>query len=796
MERRKQRQANRREPGRRLPPPERRRRVEPQNSDDDSRPKGRSFIGGLFRLILMLGLFVILVIFLGSIFLKEEVRGLLARRITESSSVILSRPYPVTVETNINKARIASRLERLQYNKVDRTPSQAGEYIISNDQFIIYLRTSLIKPEEYQKEGLYKAKFSPEGQITEILETTSGKDVNLFWLEPEILSVLGNSSERAISRKSLADFSSDLKNAILAIEDEHFYYHYGINPLAIIRAFFVNLKAGSFVQGGSTITQQLAKNLLFSSERSILRKVKEAIASILIEMSYSKDQIFEMYMNEIFLGQEGNFAIHGFAEAGKSFFGHDVDKLTLSESAILAGMIKAPSSYSPRKHYDKALSRRDVVLDRMHELSMITKTAQQQAIQENPKVIPATRTRRVAPYFVDYLQREIAGLLEENALSESALKVISGLDLEYQICAEKAVETGISALSKQYSWIKKSKEPLQVSLVSVIPSSGEIRAWIGGTEFGQSQFDRVSLAKRQPGSTFKPFVYLTALDPKLNSYRTARATSILLDEPVSIKIPGGYWEPKNYEDEYQGEVRLRQALANSMNIPTVRLAEKVGIDYVAKTGELFGFGNNLPRVPSLALGAGEVTPLELAQAYAIIGNGGVKRVLRPFFYILDSNSSKVIYNRKVEETRIVDDGPVYVLTDILRTVVENGTGNVVRRMGVKGPVAGKTGTTNDARDSWFVGFTPRILTVVWVGFDSNKELKLTGAKAAAPIWAEYMKCIQPLEPELDFMPPNSVKFKTLDKYSALLLTPRCPPENAITEVFVEGTEPVTECNLH
>ncbi len=333
MDRRKQRQANRRESGNRLPPPERRRRrIEPQDSHDAPTHKSRSFLRQLLRLIFMLGFFFILSIFLGSIFLKDEVRGLLARKITESSSVILSRPYPITLETNITKARIVSRLERLQYKKAEETPSQAGEYKITNEQFLIYLRTSLIKPEEYQKEGLYKATLNQEGQITEISETSTGKEVNLIWLEPEILSVLGNSSERAISRKTLTEFSPDLKNAILAIEDEHFYYHYGINPLAIIRAFLVNLKAGSFIQGGSTITQQLAKNLLFSSERSILRKVKEAIASILIEMSYSKDQIFEMYMNEIFLGQEGNFAIHGFAEAGKSFFGHDVDKLTLSES--------------------------------------------------------------------------------------------------------------------------------------------------------------------------------------------------------------------------------------------------------------------------------------------------------------------------------------------------------------------------------------------------------------------------------------------------------------------------------
>ncbi len=796
MERRRQRQAKRKETRRQNPISERRRKTEERAPVASSTGNKRGLFLSIFRLLFFLGLFGLIALFISSLILKDEIQGLLARKITESSSVILSRPFPISTDTDLKLARVPSRLQRLQYNQVRNRPTQAGEFSLSDNQFSIYLRKTQIQSDTYQQEMLYTANISPSGKISDISESLTKNNISTIWLEPEILSVLGNSSEKAATRRQLSDFGDNLKEAILAIEDEHFYYHYGINPLAIIRAFVVNLKAGSFVQGGSTITQQLAKNLLFSSERSILRKVKEAIAAVLIETTYSKDQILEMYMNEIFLGQEGNFAIHGFAEAGKSFFGHTVNQLTLSESAMLAGMIKAPSSYSPRRHLKKALARRDIVLDRMLELSKITKEEQIEAIKEVPAVVPATRTRRIAPYFVDYLQREIAGLLEENALSENSLKVVSGMDLEYQICAEKAVESGLENLTKSYSWIKKSKEPIQASLISVIPSSGEIRAWIGGRDFGQSQFDRVSLAKRQPGSTFKPFVYLTALDPNLNSYRTARTTSILIDEPVSIKVPGGYWEPKNYEDEYLGEVRLRQALAKSMNIPTVRLAEKIGIDHVARTGELFGFGSNLPRVPSLALGAGEVTPLELAQAYSILGNGGVKRVLRPFFYILNSANSEVIYKRPVEETRVVDEGPVYVLTDILRTVIENGTGRIVRSMGIEGPVAGKTGTTNDARDSWFVGYTPRILSVVWVGFDSNKELKLTGAKAAAPIWAEYMKCIQPLEPKLDFMPPASVKFRSLDKYSALLMTPNCPPENAITEVFFEGTEPVTDCNLH
>jgi penicillin-binding protein 1B len=751
-----------------------------------------SFIRGIF----FLGILFSLAVFLMTFFLREEVKLLLTRKITEASSIVYSRPFPLTEGLSITKSRVEDRLKRLKYRKVSGIPAKPGEYRISNYSLMIFFKESWINPEHDQKEGLFEITFNGNNEIEKILHATFKTPSSVVWLEPEVLSVLGNSSQRVITAKELHEFNSHLKNAILAIEDEHFYSHFGIDPFSIVRATIKNIQSGRIVQGGSTLTQQLAKNLFFSSDRNLKRKVKEAIAALLIESSHTKDQIFEMYLNEMFLGQEGRFAVHGFGEASLTFYGKEAGDITLAEAALLAGLVKAPTSYSPRLHFERALERQKIVLSRMHLLKMISDDEYEKAKSEKITIYPPARSRRVAPYFVDYLQREVGSLLNAHALKGGALSIITGLDTEYQSCGEIAITEGISQLEKSYPWLKKNTEKVQSSLVSVIPSSGEIRAWVGGRDFGESQFDRVSLAKRQPGSTFKPFVYLTALDGNLNQYRTAKTTSILIDEPVTIPVPGGNWEPKNYDKKHRGEVRLREALAKSLNIPTVQLAQKVGIKNISRTGAYFGFGENLPKVPSLALGAGEVTPLELSQAYSIIANAGVKRTVRPFYHAIDSKSSTVIFTSPIEERRIVDEAPVYVLTDILRSAIESGTGRIVRQLGVKGPVAGKTGTTNEARDSWFVGYTPRILTTVWVGYDSNKSLKLTGAQAAAPVWAEYMKCISDFEPELDFYPPSGVVFRELDRESGLLLTEYCPHANGISEVFVSGTEPITPCPLH
>ena len=510
-----------------------------------------------------------------------------------------------------------------------------------------------------------------------------------------------------------------------------------------------------------------------------------------------KQHLQKIKFNEVFLGQDGNVAIHGFGEAARNFFNKDVEDLTLEEAATLAGIIKAPTKYSPRRHPENAKERRALVLQKMRELGYITSEDELVAKERGLVVAAPMHNRRESPYFVDYVRKVVEESVTLPIDSQDALRIYTSLDREYQQCAEGAIQKGLEELETKFPRFRKKKaiRPLQAALISAVPTSGEILAWVGGRDYQRNQFDRISMARRQPGSTFKPFVYLTALDKTLNSYKEARVTSILEDVPVTIENPGAEpWTPVNYDKTYRGEVTVREALTSSLNIPTVNLAQKVGIESIKHTAALFGFGDSLPAVPSIALGAGEVTPLELARAYASLAEGGVASHFHPVFDVTVNGRPLLKLQTSAAPEQIASEPAVFVLTTILQDVIDHGTARVIRTLGYKGAAAGKTGTTNDARDAWFAGFTPHLLTVVWVGFDDNSELGLTGGAAAAPIWTHYMKCVEPMEPVLDFIPPPGVLKVLIDKPTGLLASDACPASDQVYEWFVEGTEPVTPCN--
>lgn len=759
-------------------------------------PKSRRWLA-LLRGTVGIGIVLAIVVGIGSFYMRREVIHLVRDRAVTSTSLVMSRPFPITKGVNAEVSNLKERLRRLGYRVVAGVPENPGEYHSERSKLLLFLRGSPFESETSQRAALIELGLDEGNNVNRILDVKFRQELNHINLEPETLSLLGDTATRASTPKSLAEFPKSLVDGILAIEDERFYSHYGVDPVAIARAIFINLRAGRLMQGGSTITQQLSKNLFFSPERSLARKLYEAFSSVLIETAFTKEQILELYLNEVFLGQEGNVAIHGFGEAAKSFFGKEVEQLTLAEAATLAGIIKAPSALSPRNHPKPAKARREIVLAKMAELGRITQTEADEAAKVQLQVRPAERSKRVAPYFVDYVRKEVQENIRPEEFAESALRIMTTLDSEYQLCAEAAVAEGLKKLEQSYPRFAKSKVPLQASLVAINPVRGDILAWVGGRDYSFNQFDRVSMASRQPGSTFKPFVYLTALDSNLNSYRVARTTSILADEPITIPIRGSTsWSPKNYDNRYRGQVTVREALTHSLNLPTVDLAMKVGIDRIAETAELFGFGSDLPRVPSLALGAGDISPLSLARAYGALANGGMLLTLHGVAAVMKDGEAAPLYTPQREEQRAASEAAVYVLTNMLQSVVERGTGQVVRRAGFRAPAAGKTGTSNDARDAWFAGFTPRLLAIVWVGFDDNRELKLTGGQAAAPIWAEFMKCASPMEPELDFIPPPGVVTRTIDLQTGLLATPDCPESQRTLEVFVEGTEPITECHAH
>ncbi len=752
----------------------------------------RRHLRGIFAVLLITGV----ILLVGSFFMKRLVVARLRSQAVLSSSPVFSQPFSISVGDKFRSRKTVERLARLGYYQVERTPKRAGEFQVGNDQALIYLHETQLASGAYQQEQLVEVKLNGDS-VTRIADLKYDSDLSLVWLQPELLGYLGRSASRATTPKRLDQFPERLKQAVLAIEDERFYSHFGVDPIAILRALISNLRHQQVVQGGSTITQQLAKNLFLSNERTLSRKAIEAVSAVLLETALSKEEIFELYLNQVFLGQEGNVAMHGFGEAARSFFGKNVEDLNLAEAAMLAGIIKAPSSYSPRRHFERANERKEIVLLKMKELGMVTDADLAAAALSTLAVLPTRRSSATAPYFVDYVRNSLQPIVEKEYLKSLHFSVYTGIDWEVQQCAETAITSGLLELEKTYPRVRRKKSPLQAALIAVDAAQGSVLGWVGGRNYQKNQFDRVSSAKRQPGSAFKPFVYLTAFDGELNQYRVARTTSTLLDEPIAIDIPGvGVWEPKNYDGDYQGEVTMRQALVKSLNIPTVQLAQKVGLSAISELARELGFGDDLPAVPSLALGAGEVSPFTLARAYTIFANGGRLIQLRPISSIVAEDETEPLYLAQLRERRVSSEPATFIVTDILRDVLRFGTGAGVRRLGFTSPAAGKTGTSDDTRDSWFVGFTPRLLAAVWVGFDDNSETGLTGAQGALPLWTKFMTCAGPLFPELDFVPPPGVVYRRIDRQSGLLATANCPTEDVEEEVFVLGTEPITPCDIH
>jgi penicillin-binding protein 1B len=714
----------------------------------------------------------------------RKVAAQLRRSQPQKLSAVYSDTVTIGSESGLAPEQLTQRLSKLRYTPVLKEPQVAGEYNLSASTLKIFTR------EFVGADGT----FHPAAKLQ--VENPGRPGSVSFSLEPQIVAVLGGGETRASEVKNLNDFPEQLKNAVLAIEDERFYRHHGLDLQGILRALLQDLKAMRIVQGGSTITQQLAKNLFFSPERSLSRKLMEALAALSLEQHLDKDKILELYLNEIYLGQEGSVAIHGFGEAAKTYFGKRVEDLSLDQAALLAGVIKAPSFYSPRWHGDRAKERRDTVLTKMRELGYIDAKQLTSALNAKTEVIAENLHQRKAPFYTVELEQHLASQFNLEAAVLRGIGVYTGLDLEMQDCAETALRQGLENAEKNYTALRHKDALLEAGLVSIEPFSGKIRAWVGGREYGRSQFDHVSQAKRQIGSTIKPFLYITALDSTLNNYKVATATSILSDRPMTIDLPTHTsWEPENYDRSFRGDVTLRYALENSLNLPAVYTAQKFGFQTLARTAMKFHVAENIKPMPALALGAEDTTLLDLTGAFAALANAGIYVAPRDYIAATTLNNEQIALS-SVREEQVADENAVYVLTNIMQGVIDRGTGKIIRKLGYQGPVAGKTGTSNDTRDAWFVGFTPDLATGVWVGYDDNRKTGYTGGVLAAPIWAEYMKCVAQFRAPLDFVAPSGVIFEEIDSQSGQLAVPECPRESVIHEVFVRGTEPLKSCRLH
>jgi penicillin-binding protein 1B len=750
-----------------------------------SRPFSKS--EKFFRLFLTISFFSLIFGTIGAFYLfkqtKQFVQNNLESLISKQTSGIFSEPFMAFNGQKFTKEAILRQLEKRAYSQVQTEPKEIGEFQINDGILLINTRAFLQPNGQIRNAAKIVYNFN-SGEIRN--QSEIGRDELI--LEPILISSLTNSEEKVSKYYSLSSMPPYLPKAFLAIEDARFYKHIGVDPIGILRALLTNIKAGRVVQGGSTITQQLAKNMFFTSEKSYLRKIKEAFAALALEQLLNKDKILELYLNEVYFGRDGAVSVHGVAEAANSYFDKTLENISLAESALLAGLVKAPSSYALRKNLSKAKERQNLVLAAMQSEDFITEKEKLEALNFEIKISTTVKHKKLAPYFIYQVQQELSKAIDIETATSSGLSVFTGIDREFQRCGENALISGLEKLEKTHPSLKRKNQPLEAALVSIEPYSGLIKSWVGGRDFGQNQFNHVIQAKRQIGSTIKPFVYLTALSPEFNDYKVATPISILADEPISIKVPSGNWSPENYDKKFRGDVTLRYALENSLNIPAVYVSQKVGISKVASVLESFKVSNTIQPVPALALGATESTLLDMTAAYAALANGGTYVNPRLFSTVL-TRDGNLAMSTPAEEKKVADEASVTVLTNLMRGVVERGTAKGIRSGGYIGPVAGKTGTTNDARDAWFIGFTPNLATGVWVGFDDNKKIGLTGGSAAVPIWTEYMNCISPFLEQNEFVNPKTVKNVIIDANTNLQNNPECPSDNTYSELFVLGTEP-------
>lgn len=592
----------------------------------------------------------------------------------------------------------------------------------------------------------------------------------------------------------LARVPVQVQRAFIAVEDRRFRTHHGVDWHGVARAMVVNVRALGVREGASTITMQLARNVFLAhraTERSFGRKFLEWRYAGLLEHALSKDEILERYLNAIYLGN----GVYGVEGASRDLFGKSVANVTLAEAAVLAGLPKAPTSYSPRRDIVRARARRDVVLSVLDREEVAPKAAIVAAHAFNIRIVRDewTPSRTIDSWALELVRTSIDSMRANGlipvGITNANLNVHTTFDRKAQRAAERAVARGAAQVDAERGYWAGSGQPqAQGALVALDPATGAIRALVGGRRIERRGFNRAMLARRQPGSAFKPFVYLTALQ---QGYTTV---SMVEDEPVSVQTGDDIWTPANYGDNYGGRMTLRQALVRSANAATVRVSRDVGIARVADVAEMLGIHTPLPRVPALALGAGEVTPLELTAAYAPLGNGGYRvtphmllRVEDAFGHVLWKGSAPTV-------TRVIDSTDAFLVTSMLRSVVDEGTGRGVRSAGIKGPVAGKTGTTNDGADVWFVGYTPTIVAAVWFGLDSPQPLgsAATGGHIAAPAWSEFVRdgWHSPSR-DLAWQPPPSLVALQVDNASGLLASDWCGESRR--EWFKPGTEPHEQC---
>jgi penicillin-binding protein 1B len=719
----------------------------------------------------------------------------LSGHIQQTTARIYSDPMRISAGQPLTVAELANHLERAGYSQLD-VHGTPGRYVLHGSE--IEIRPSV--ESYFSGKNRLLVTFSGNS-VQKIRLMDTGAALDSAEVEPELLSSLFGTSREKRRAMNFDDIPKLLREAVLSVEDRRFFEHPGFDPVRILGAAWADLRHGARVQGGSTISMQVARSFFFNSDRTLRRKIAETMVALELEHRFTKAQIFELYANEIYLGNRGSFAIHGFGEAALAYFNKDVREITLPEAAFLAGIIHAPNRYSTaERHPDKAAEARDRGLLSMTENAAITQQQAQDAKKMPLRIVGGGLEGSTAPYFVDMVKEHLLDRFSEADLLSQSFRIYTTLDPDLQRAAAEAVDAGAknvdALLAKRYArWRKAGQVPpqAQIAIVVLDPHSGEIKALIGGRDYGQSQLNHI-LARRQPGSAFKPFVFAAAFEGAVDGVQpiVTPATTVM-DEPTTFDFDGKEYTPNNYGEKFQGKVTVRQALTQSLNVATVKVAEMVGYTRVTDMAHQFGLDPSIHPTPAVALGAYEMTPLEVAGGYTILANEGVRA--EPMFIrdVVDATGESIEHNA-VRTHRALDPRVAYLVTSMMEDVVNHGTGATVRARGFTAPAAGKTGTS---RDGWFAGYTSNLLCIVWVGFDDNRDLSLSGANAPAPIWADFMKraiALPAYSNVRPFVMPEGVMRVTIDPDSLQLATPECPVTRE--EVYIHGTEPTEFCSLH
>jgi penicillin-binding protein 1B len=695
--------------------------------------------------------------------LDEQITTRFEGRRWELPARIYARPLELYVGKTISVGDLKKELIQLHYIQRD-IPEKSGEYSIQGNEVTLYSRPFHF-PDAQQPATLIKLTVHDK-TITTLSDPGSKEEVSMFRLDPvQYASIYPTDNEDRVLIK-LADAPELLLKALLLVEDNHFYSHWGIRPTSIIRAALANLKAGKTVQGGSTLTQQLVKNLFLSNEQTIIRKVNEAIMSLLLEYHYGKDEILETYLNEVYLGQDGKRAIHGFAMASRFYFGRNLNELNPEQLALLVGIVKGASYYNPRQQPERAKLRRNHVLDTLASAQLVSQVETDHLKEKPLEVIQATPSGiTLYPAFLELVRRQLARDYKDEDLRSEGLSIFTTLDPIIQQKAEESLVSELAAIEKRKG--EKSTSTLQGALVIASVDQGEVVAVVGDRVPRLTGFNRALDMKRPIGSVIKPAVFLTAL-ARPESYNLL---TTVYDSPIKVPMAGKDWQPENYEHIFHGPLPLMQALIHSYNVATVQLGMELGLDSIIDTLRKLGIQEKIDAYPSLLLGAVDLPPIEVLQMYQTIAAGGYKTPLRAIIAITDQeNNTLQRYPLTVEQT--VDPGAVFCLTNALQAVTTMGTASGLQRLLPEGlTVAGKTGTTNDLRDSWFAGFSGMHVAVAWVGRDDNKPTGLTGATGALGVWAATMAGINtsPLQPQ----PPDTISWYYADISTGQIFNQKC-----------------------